>query len=47
MLEGAGWNRGWFASLPTGSKGAVVVGLIGASAIPLVPIALLIAYLTK
>ncbi len=47
VLKRAGWYRGWYASLPTESKGALWVGLIGASAIPLVPIAFLAQYLTK
>ena len=47
VLKRAGMYPGWFASLPADAKVGLIVGLIGASAIPLVPIALLVAYLAK
>lgn len=45
VLKEAGWYGGWWASLPSEAKGAVVVGAIGASAIPIVPLVFLVQWL--
>ncbi|WP_426246722.1 hypothetical protein [Nocardioides sp. LHG3406-4] len=47
VLKRAGMYPGWYATLPADAKAGLIVGLIGASAIPLVPLALLVAYLVK
>lgn len=44
VLKEAGWHSGWFSTLPREAKGGVIMAALGASAIPLVPVALLIQW---
>lgn len=47
VLQEAGWWQNWYSSMPTEAKVALVLAVLGASAIPLVPLAFLIQWLSQ